>query len=107
MMSRPLSQILPPDLPSAGASPQFGNSSQAGGLHSNSTANLKSLLQLPVKADQRVKDCCEMKGEESTPDIDNPVSFMHLFNALCMCPLREADSHRANKFHSEKWHGNV
>lgn len=67
-MARPLSQILPPDLPSAGASPQFGNSSQAGGLIGgghNSTANLKSLLQLPVKADQRVKDCCEMKGEKT------------------------------------------
>lgn len=26
--------------------------------------NLKSLLQLPIKADQRgIKDCCEMKGE--------------------------------------------
>ena len=26
--------------------------------------NLKSLLQLPIKADQRgPKDCCEMKGE--------------------------------------------
>lgn len=26
--------------------------------------NLKSLLQLPIKADQRgTKDCCEMKGE--------------------------------------------
>lgn len=69
MMARPLSQLLPPDLPSAGASPQFGNSSQAGGSlnggHLNSTANLKSLLQLPVKGDQRVKDCSEMKGEET------------------------------------------
>lgn len=71
MMARPLSQILPPDLPSSGASPQFGNSSQAGGSIGgghNSTANLKSLLQLPVKADQRVKDCCEIKGEKNTPD---------------------------------------
>ncbi len=71
MMARPLSQLLPPDLPSAGASPQFGNSSQAGGSlnggHLNSTANLKSLLQLPVKGDQRVKDCSEMKGEEKAP----------------------------------------
>lgn len=69
MMARPLSQLLPPDLPSAGASPQFGNSSQAGGSlnggHLNSTANLKSLLQLPVKGDQRVKDSSEMKGEET------------------------------------------
>lgn len=69
MMARPLSQLLPPDLPSAGASPQFGNSSQAGGTlnggHLNSAANLKSLLQLPVKGDQRGKDCTEMKGEET------------------------------------------
>lgn len=65
MMSRPLSQILPPDLP-AGASPQFGSGSQAGGApgggHLSSMASLKSLLQLPIKADQRGKDCCEMKG---------------------------------------------
>ncbi|XP_048849277.1 thyrotroph embryonic factor-like [Brienomyrus brachyistius] len=67
MMSRPLSQILPPDLP-AGASPQFGSGSQAGGApgggHLSSMASLKSLLQLPIKADQRGKDCCEMKDKE-------------------------------------------
>ncbi|MEQ2214588.1 hypothetical protein XENOCAPTIV_013275, partial [Xenoophorus captivus] len=49
-------------------SPQFGASNPAGsgpqGGHLTSMTNLKSLLQLPIKADQRVtKDCCEMKGE--------------------------------------------
>ncbi|XP_043117799.1 D site albumin promoter binding protein b [Puntigrus tetrazona] len=87
MMARPLSQLLPPDLPSAGASPQFGNSIQAGGSlnggHLNSSANLKSLLQLPVKGDQRVKDCSEMKGKDRL-DIDE--------DSLGRCPLRNGCS---------------
>ncbi|XP_016145223.1 hepatic leukemia factor-like [Sinocyclocheilus rhinocerous] len=87
MMARPLSQLLPPDLHSAGASPQFGNSIQAGGSlnggHLNSTANLKSLLQLPVKGDQRVKDCSEMKGKDRL-DIDE--------DSLSRCPLRNGCS---------------
>lgn len=65
-MSRPLTQLLPPDLP-AGASPQFSTGNLAGsvltGGHLNSMASLKTLLQLPIKADQRAKDCCAMKGE--------------------------------------------
>ncbi|KAJ8273228.1 hypothetical protein GJAV_G00099180 [Gymnothorax javanicus] len=72
-MSRPLSQLLPPDLP-AGASPQFGNGgivngSPSGG-HLNSMASLKSLLQLPIKGDQRGKDCCDMKDREKPLDSD-------------------------------------
>uniref|UniRef100_A0AAY4DX10 BZIP domain-containing protein n=1 Tax=Denticeps clupeoides TaxID=299321 RepID=A0AAY4DX10_9TELE len=65
-MSRPISQLLPPDLP-AGASPQFGTgvpSSTTHNGHLNSMASLKTLLQLPIKADQRGKDCCEMKVEK-------------------------------------------
>ncbi|KPP74638.1 thyrotroph embryonic factor-like [Scleropages formosus] len=69
-MSRPLSQLLPPELP-AGASPQFGASSQAGGApgagHLNSMTSLKSLLQVPNKCDQRTKDCCDMKAEKDKP----------------------------------------
>lgn len=67
-MSRPLTQLLPPDLPAGATSPQFGASNPAGsgpqGGHLTSMTNLKSLLQVPIKADQRgPKDCCEMKGE--------------------------------------------
>lgn len=67
-MSRPLAQLLPPDLPAGATSPQFGASGLAGsgpqGGQLTSMTNLKSLLQLPIKADQRgPKDCCEMKGE--------------------------------------------
>lgn len=67
-MSRPLTQLLPPDLPPGATSPQFGASNPAGsgpqGGHLTSMTSLKSLLQLPIKADQRpAKDCCEMKGE--------------------------------------------
>lgn len=67
-MSRPLTQLLPPDLPAGATSPHFGASNPAGvgaqGGHLTSMTNLKSLLQLPIKVDQRgVKDCCEMKGE--------------------------------------------
>lgn len=69
-MSRPLTQLLPPDLPAGATSPQFGASNPAGsgpqGGHLTSMTNLKSLLQLPIKADQRgIKDCCEMKGERA------------------------------------------
>lgn len=67
-MSRPLTQLLPPDLPAGATSPHFGASNPAGvgaqGGHLTSMTNLKSLLQLPIKADQRgIKDCREMKGE--------------------------------------------
>lgn len=66
-MSRPISQLLPPDLHHAGASPQFGNSSQSSyplsGGHLNPAANLKSLLQLPMKGDQQRSKDTEMKGE--------------------------------------------
>lgn len=70
-MSRPLTQLLPPDLPAGATSPQFGVSNPAGsgpqGGHLTSMTNLKSLLQLPIKADQRgIKDCCEMKGERAS-----------------------------------------
>ena len=66
-MSRPLTQLLPPEHP-AGASPHLGSSNPPGsapnGGHLTSMASLKSLLQLPIKADPRAaKDCCEMKGE--------------------------------------------
>nr|XP_057903658.1 D site albumin promoter binding protein a [Doryrhamphus excisus] len=73
-MSRPLAQLLPPDLPS-GASPQFGapnpaaSGPQGGPL--TSMTNLKTLLQLPIKADQRGnKDCCEMKDKDKPLDSD-------------------------------------
>ncbi|XP_076864156.1 D site albumin promoter binding protein a [Brachyhypopomus gauderio] len=70
-MSRPLSQLLPPELP-AGASPQFGPASPAApnpnGL--NSMASLKSLLQLPIKGDSRGKDCCEIKDKDKPLDSD-------------------------------------
>lgn len=70
-MSRPLTQLLPPDLPAGATSPQFGVSNPAGsgpqGGHLTSMTNLKSLLQLPIKADQRsIKDSCEMKGERAS-----------------------------------------
>ncbi|XP_036411536.1 D site albumin promoter binding protein a [Megalops cyprinoides] len=71
-MSRPLSQLLPPDLP-AGASPQFGSgtavSGSPSGGHLSSMASLKSLLQLPIKGDQRGKDC-EMKDKDKPLDSD-------------------------------------
>ncbi|XP_061675826.1 D site albumin promoter binding protein a isoform X2 [Syngnathoides biaculeatus] len=74
-MSRPLAQLLPPDLPAAGASPQFGAPNPASngppGGHLTSMTNLKSLLQLPIKADQRgAKDCCEMKDKDKPLDSD-------------------------------------
>ncbi|XP_064204091.1 D site albumin promoter binding protein a [Anguilla rostrata] len=72
-MSRPLSQLLTPDLP-AGASPQFGNGNSMNGSpsggHLNSMASLKSLLQLPIKGDQRGKDCCDMKDKDKPLDSD-------------------------------------
>ncbi|XP_067093254.1 D site albumin promoter binding protein b [Osmerus mordax] len=73
-MSRQLSQLLTPDLP-AGASPQFGSCTQPGGAltggHLNSMANLKSLLQHPMKGDvQRIKDCCEAKDKDRSVDMD-------------------------------------
>ncbi|KAI3358900.1 hypothetical protein L3Q82_015295, partial [Scortum barcoo] len=75
VMSRPLTQLLPPDLPAGATSPQFGASSPAGsgpqGGHLTSMTNLKSLLQLPIKADQRgPKDCCEMKDKDKPVDSD-------------------------------------
>ncbi|XP_077445994.1 D site albumin promoter binding protein a [Stigmatopora argus] len=77
-MSRPLAQLLPPDL-RAGASPQFGapNSASSGppSGHLTSMSNLKSLLQLPIKADQRgAKDCCEMKDKDKPQDSDSDSS---------------------------------
>lgn len=65
-MSRQLSQLPTPDLP-AGASPQFGSCTQpAGSLtggNLNSLTGLKSLLQHPMKGDQRLKQLCDLKGE--------------------------------------------
>ncbi|XP_041664214.1 D site albumin promoter binding protein a [Cheilinus undulatus] len=74
-MSRPLTQLLPPDLPAGATSPQFGSSNPAvsgpQGGHLTSMTNLKSLLQVPIKADQRVtKDCCEMKDKDKPLDSD-------------------------------------
>ncbi|XP_029700912.1 D site albumin promoter binding protein a [Takifugu rubripes] len=74
-MSRPLTQLLPPDLPAGATSPHFGASNPAGvgaqGGHLTSMTNLKSLLQLPIKADQRgIKDCCEMKDKDKPADSD-------------------------------------
>uniref|UniRef100_A0A8C1SGK5 D site albumin promoter binding protein a n=1 Tax=Cyprinus carpio TaxID=7962 RepID=A0A8C1SGK5_CYPCA len=73
-MSRPISQLLPPDLP-AGTSPQLGPANPAGtttnGHLNNSMASLKSLPQLPIKGDQRGKDCCaEMKDKDKPLDSD-------------------------------------
>ncbi|KAJ8354910.1 hypothetical protein SKAU_G00224770 [Synaphobranchus kaupii] len=78
-MSRSLTQLLPPDLP-AGASPQFGSSNTAsstlGGGHLGSMASLKSLLQLPIKGDQRGKDCCDMKDKDKPLDSDEDSGSM-------------------------------
>lgn len=66
-MSRQLSQLPTPDLP-AGASPQFGSCTQpAGSLtggHLNTMTGLKSLLQHPMKGDQRLKLPSDLKGEK-------------------------------------------
>ncbi|XP_072304352.1 D site albumin promoter binding protein a [Eucyclogobius newberryi] len=74
-MSRSLTQLLPPDLPAGATSPQFGASNPAlsgpQGSHGTSMTNLKSLLQLPIKADSRgPKDCCEMKDKDKLADSD-------------------------------------
>lgn len=74
-MSRPLTQLLPPDLPAGATSPQFGAANPAisgpQGSHLTSMTNLKSLLQLPIKADPRApKDCCEMKDKDKPLDSD-------------------------------------
>ncbi|KAJ8000029.1 hypothetical protein DPEC_G00200570 [Dallia pectoralis] len=70
-MSRPLAQLLPPDLP-AGANPLFGAGNAGASVpssgHLNTMASLKSLLQLPIKVDQRAKDCCEMKDKDKPQD---------------------------------------
>ncbi|KAL2083994.1 hypothetical protein ACEWY4_019512 [Coilia grayii] len=72
-MSRPISQLLPPDLHHAGASPQFGSCNQSSYSLSNGSLNpginLKPLLQPPVKSDQRNKDT-EMKDKDRTLDLD-------------------------------------
>ncbi|KAF7210727.1 thyrotroph embryonic factor [Nothobranchius furzeri] len=74
-MSRPLTQLLPLDIPAGATSPQFGGSNPAGSGpqsgHLTSMTNLKSLLQVPIKADQRAaKDCCEMKDKDKPLDSD-------------------------------------
>ncbi|KAG7257845.1 hypothetical protein CRUP_015223 [Coryphaenoides rupestris] len=79
-MSRPLTQLLPPEHPAA-ASPQLGSGSGSGsgsnptgsapnGGHLTSMASLKSLLQLPIKADppRAAKDCREMKDKDKPQD---------------------------------------
>ncbi|XP_062395423.1 D site albumin promoter binding protein b isoform X2 [Sardina pilchardus] len=85
-MSRPISQLLPPDLHHAGASPQFGSCNQSSypvsGSHLNS-ANLKSLLQLPMKGDQRSKDI-EMKDKERPMDLDE--------DSMGRCSMRSSSS---------------
>ncbi|KAG7237631.1 hypothetical protein INR49_032077 [Caranx melampygus] len=81
-MSRQLSQLPTPDLP-AGASPQFGSCTQpAGSLtggHLNSMAGLKSLLQHPMKGDQRLKTPCDVKDKDRL-DLDE--------DSLGVCPMR-------------------
>ncbi|KAF7666819.1 hypothetical protein LDENG_00089540 [Lucifuga dentata] len=73
-MSRQLSQLPTPDLP-AGASPQFGSCTQSAGSltggHLTSMAGLKSLLQHPIKGDQRLKSPCDVKvDKDRSPDLD-------------------------------------
>ncbi|CAI5663939.1 D site albumin promoter binding protein b [Oreochromis niloticus] len=81
-MSRQLSQLPTPDLP-AGASPQFGSCTQPGGSltggHLNSMAGLKSLLQHPMKGDQRLKNPCDSKDKDRL-DLDE--------DSLGVCPMR-------------------
>ncbi|XP_076593931.1 D site albumin promoter binding protein b [Chaetodon auriga] len=81
-MSRQLSQLPTPDLP-AGASPQFGTCTQpAGSLtggHLNSMTGLKSLLQHPMKGDQRLKTPCDVKDKERL-DLDE--------DSLGVCTMR-------------------
>ncbi|KAM6967722.1 D site albumin promoter binding protein b isoform 2-T2 [Aplochiton taeniatus] len=82
-MSRQLSQLLTPDLP-AGASPQFGNCSQPGGSitggHLTSMTSLKSLLQHPMKAEQRLKNLSEGKDKERTSELEE--------DSQVVCPMR-------------------
>ncbi|CAL9705630.1 unnamed protein product [Knipowitschia caucasica] len=68
-MSRHLSQLPSPDLP-ASASPQFGSCAQPAGSQLNSMAGLKSLLQLPMKPDQRIKASCDSKDKDRSLEID-------------------------------------
>lgn len=75
-MARPISQLIPPDLP--GLSPQFGSGGAGGGAHGahpSSMASLKSLLQLPVKQspEPRGKDSVtgEGKGSEKEKGVDS------------------------------------
>ncbi|XP_033836776.1 D site albumin promoter binding protein b [Periophthalmus magnuspinnatus] len=69
-MSRQLTQLPPtPDLP-AGASPQFGSCSQPAGGQLNSMAGLKSLLQHPMKGDQRIKTSCDPKDKDRSLELE-------------------------------------
>lgn len=86
-MSRQLSQLLTPDLPAAAASPQFGNCTQPGasiaGGHLGSMAGLKSLLQHPMKGDQRLKTTCDVKADKDRSlDMDE--------DSLGTCSLRNS-----------------
>ncbi|XP_077577279.1 D site albumin promoter binding protein b [Stigmatopora nigra] len=82
-MSRQLTQLPTPDLP-AGASPQFGSCTQpAGSLtggHLNSMAGLKSLLQHPMKGDQRLRSNCDLKDKDRSMDLDE--------DSLGVCSMR-------------------
>ncbi|XP_030014455.1 D site albumin promoter binding protein b isoform X1 [Sphaeramia orbicularis] len=83
-MSRQLSQLPTPDLP-AGASPQFGSCTQpAGSLTGGqltSMAGLKSLLQHPMKGDQRLKSPCDVKADKDRSlDLDE--------DSLGVCSMR-------------------
>ncbi|XP_060948326.1 D site albumin promoter binding protein a isoform X1 [Limanda limanda] len=63
MSKPPLTQLQPPDLPSGASSPA-GSGPPPGGQLTPMT-NLKTLLQLPIKSDQRgAKDCCEMRDKD-------------------------------------------
>ncbi|XP_073341812.1 D site albumin promoter binding protein b [Pagrus major] len=89
-MSRQLTQLPTPDLP-AGASPQFGSCTQpAGSLtggHLNSMTGLKSLLQHPMKGDQRLKTLCDAKEKERL-DLDE--------DSLGVCPMRNGSGTGTN-----------
>ncbi|XP_056300977.1 D site albumin promoter binding protein b [Pseudoliparis swirei] len=81
-MSRQLTQRPNPDLP-AGTGPQFGSCTQPAGsltgTQLNSMAGLKSLLQHPMKGDQRLKPPCDAKDKEKL-DVDEDSSGV--------CPVR-------------------
>ncbi|XP_047455558.1 D site albumin promoter binding protein b isoform X2 [Mugil cephalus] len=89
-MSRQLSQLPTPDLP-AGASPQFGSCTQpAGSLtggNLNAMAGLKSLLQHPMKGDQRLKSQCDVKDKDRL-DLDE--------DSLGVCPMRNGSGVNSN-----------